>query len=416
MPRRLSAFALSLAVLFGAPLQAQQHATDPHADAASAQHATAADDGVTASDAAKQEPSLVERLRRLARRTQIVDRITGTVDGWYPRLGGMTRGSGLVLGPGYRTHALDGRVLLDVSAALSTRFYKAADAHIRWMQTARDRVEVWTDLRLEDYPQEDFYGMGATSSRDTRTSYDFASLQAGARVLANLPGHVQLGAVLGVMNPSINHGTDPDFPSVEQLFTDAQAPGLAAQPNYLTGTLFIDMDTRQPSGNPQGGGHYRVAFGSWNDHTLHQYDFNRLDVNTAQYVALTPSRRHVVSGRFGLSTLNNTPGNRVPFYFFPYVGGNDTVRSLNEFRFRDENAIWLSVEYTWTPAAHVSLAGFADAGKVTHTWDAVSLAGLTPAYGVGIRVHTATQRLVRLDVATGGGEGWRAIVKLGPSF
>src|ERR1041385_6213891 len=53
------------------------------------------------------EPEFVRRARDWAESSQILARLNGSVDGWYPRLGGMTRGSGLAGGPGYRQHLLE---------------------------------------------------------------------------------------------------------------------------------------------------------------------------------------------------------------------------------------------------------------------------------------------------------------------
>ena len=44
--------------------------------------------------------SFLDEMVELADRTQIMERLSGDIDGWYPRLGGMTRGSGFALGPG----------------------------------------------------------------------------------------------------------------------------------------------------------------------------------------------------------------------------------------------------------------------------------------------------------------------------
>jgi outer membrane protein assembly factor BamA len=388
MTRRLSAFALSLAVLVGAPIQAQQ----------------------------SEDHSFLAQLRRLARRTRIVERLDGTIDGWYPRLGGMTRGSGFVIGPGHRTHIVGDEVRVDLSAALSTKLYKAADARVRWARPLHHRLELWTDVRLEDYPQEDYFGIGRHSTPDTRTTYDFSSRSADARVVVNIAPRAQAGTRVAVVSPSIDRGTDPEYPSIEQDFTDVQAPGLAAQPRYVESAVFVDIDRRDTPGNPRQGGLYHASLAYWNDTTLHQYNFTRFDVTALQYVPLTADHAHVISGRFGLSTLNNAPGDRVPFYFFPYVGGADTVRSVDEFRFQDENAIWAGVEYTWTPFGYVSFAAFVDTGKVAHGWDEVSFADMTQAYGVGVRIHTSKQRLMRLDLGTGGTDGWHAYVKLGPGW
>ena len=131
-------------------------------------------------EAAPQEPgagssddSFVDKLKNFAEDIQIVDRLNGDVDGWYPRLGGMTRGSGFALGPGYRTHLFGDRIFVELSAGVSTKGYQSADANVRWFQGFTDRVELWTDVRYEHFPQEDFYGLGLSAPIDSQTSYDF---------------------------------------------------------------------------------------------------------------------------------------------------------------------------------------------------------------------------------------------------
>ena len=95
----------------------------------------------------------VDKAKNWAEKHQIVERLNGDVDGWYPRLGGMTRGGGFAIGPGYRFHA--GDVLVDLSAGVSLKSYKAVDAKVRWVQAFNERVEFWTNYRYEDFPQEE---------------------------------------------------------------------------------------------------------------------------------------------------------------------------------------------------------------------------------------------------------------------
>src|SRR5688572_33495110 len=101
----------------------------------------------------------VDKAKNWAEKDQIVERLNGDVDGWYPRLGGMTRGGGFAIGPGYRLHAFDERIFVDLSAGISLKGYKAIDANVRWLQALGDRFELWTDYRYEDFPQEDFFGL-----------------------------------------------------------------------------------------------------------------------------------------------------------------------------------------------------------------------------------------------------------------
>ncbi len=400
--RRLCAVLLGFGVIVsGSAVRAQQPAAASVADDA---QGGSADGG------------FVDDAKEWAAKHQIVERLNGDVDGWYPRLGRMTRGGGVALGPGYRMHVAGDRILLDLSAAVSTKAYKAVDANVRWLEAFDERVEIWTDFRYEDFPQEDFFGLGLDSSLDTRTSYDFENTGFTVRGLVKPTGWSRVGALVGYMRPSVETGSDRNYPSVETLFTDLEAPGLAEQPDFLHTTFFGEIDFRDVRGNPRKGGFYRLSLGIIDDRTLQQFDHRRLDGEAVQYVPLVASRNHVVSGRVGFSYVNNEAGERVPFYFLAYVGGVDTVRGFREFRFKDENALWMNVEYRWTPIKWVSLATFFDAGEVRADWQDIGFAGLKTGYGFGFRVHSTKQTFARLDFGTGGGEGWQVFFKFGPSF
>ena len=114
------------------------------------------------------------------------------------------------------------------------------------------------------------------------------------------------------------------MPSIEDLFTDAQAPGLAAlqQPNFLHNTLFAQVDYRDKRGHPTRGGFYRTAFSTWEDLTLEQFDHHRFDAVATQFFPVAP--KHVSPCASASATSTTRPVDRVPFYFLPYVGGSDT--------------------------------------------------------------------------------------------
>lgn len=356
----------------------------------------------------------VDKAKSWAEKHQLVERLNGEIDGWYPRLGGMTRGGGFAVGPGYRVHV--GPALVDVSVGVSTKMYKAADVKVRWFERWNERVELWTSYRFEDFPQEDYFGRGPASTLERRTSYDFDSREVSVLGLVKPRPWLHAGTNVGYISPRIGRGSDSNYLSIEEVFTDVEAPGLLEQPNFLHTTFFADIDYRDQRGRPRSGGFYHAGFGIWDDRTLQRYDFRRFDVNLAQFVPLVADKSHVVIGRFGTSYVNNETGERVPFYFLPYVGGVDTVRSFREFRFKDENALWMTAEYNWALIKYVSVAAFVDAGKVSADYQDINLNDLKTGYGFGFRVHTNKQTFARFDFATGGGEGWQMFMKLGPSF
>jgi outer membrane protein assembly factor BamA len=376
-----------------------------------------------APEARSQEPGasssgdgFVSKMQNWASDHQLLERMNGDVDGWYPRLGRMTRGGGFAFGPGYRLHPFGGPVLVDMSAGISLKGYKAADANIRWYQSANEKFELWTDYRYEDFPQEDYFGYGFDSLVANRTSYGFEGHNFQARGVAKPLPWWSVGVNGGYMNVQTRGGSDKNFPSIEALFTDADTPGLFSEPEYLHATIFTEVDYRDIKGNPGSGGLYTVSYGSWNDRLLAAYDFQRFDVSLRQYVPLSASKKHVLSGRLGLSFTNNDASSRVPFYFLPYVGGVDTIRSFREFRFKDENAMWLGAEYLFRPIKYVGLAAFIDGGKVAHNWDDLGTDGMKKGYGFGLRFGTRKQTFGRIDMGFGGGEGKRIFFKLGPSL
>ncbi len=365
------------------------------------------------SDAA--DVGFVDKARRWAEEKRIADRISPR-EGVYARFGGMTTGSGLALGAGYRKYLFEERVFTDVSAALSTKMYKAVDAKARWAQFWGDRVELWSDFRYRDYPQEDFFGIGNTSVLENQTSYGIESTDIVGRALMKLWPWFSLGADIGYLNPTIGAGTDDSVRSIEDLFVDVQAPGLTTleQPNFLHNTLFAEMDYRDQRGFPTRGGFYRAAFGTWEDTKLEQFDHHRFDAEASQFFAVTPQQ--VVAVRVGLSYVNNETGQRVPFYFLPYVGGSDTVRGYREFRFRDENVLFLNAEYRIKVHQFVQVAPFFDAGEVREDWEDIGPGDLKTSYGIGLRAGTDERTFVRIDIASGGNEGTRVFFKFGPSF
>ena len=214
--------------------------------------------------------------------------------------------------------------------------------------------------------------------------------------------------------PIIEAGTDSRFLSTDTIFTDVTAPGLATQPTYVYSTVFVDIDYRDQPGNPHRGGFWRATFGSWDDRNLQRYDFRRFDGEAAHFFPLSP--RDVFAAHAVLSYVNNETGHRVPFYALPYVGGADTIRAFDEFRFRDENALAVSAEYRRDLHRYVEGVLFVDGGEVRRNWNDIDFRDWKWAYGAGARIKAANRVIFRADIGAGGGEGAKLFLKFGKSF
>jgi hypothetical protein len=355
-------------------------------------------------------------MRAWAKNAQLFERMNGDVNGWYPRLGGITRGSGFAGGGGYRFPLFGNALLADLSAAASTRGYAAIDARLRVLQLSQKRIELWTELRAEDFPEEDFYGIGMSSPSTARTSYDFEDIDVHTRLLVKPARWARLTTLVGYMRPDVGRGGDSRYPSIDDLFTDAESPGLLRQPDFVHATLTGEIDTRDTGGNTSRGGYYRGSFGVWNDVTFNAYNFHRADLQAAQFVPLTRDGAHVLSARIGAVAVGAYDGSRIPFYFLAYAGGMDTVRSLPEFRYKDRNSVSLSGEYKWRLSPFLSVSAFADVGQVSPDWHSLRASDMKAGYGAGVAFHTTSQTFLRIDVGTGAGEGWQLFIRLRPPF
>src|SRR5258705_7609441 len=113
-----AAFAVVFGFLLSSPLGAQEApvAQSDQSDPSTVE--SKADQGTTnTSNQATDQPKLVEKVRRYVEDNPVVQRLEG--DGFYPRIGGLSPGSGLAGGGGYRQHVAWAYV--DVSALVSTK-------------------------------------------------------------------------------------------------------------------------------------------------------------------------------------------------------------------------------------------------------------------------------------------------------
>jgi outer membrane protein assembly factor BamA len=300
-------------------------------------------------------------------------------------------------------------MFFNVGGSISTKAYKALDAELDYPRLFDDRLIVSSSVRWRDFPQEDFFGIGSDSTLTTRTNYRYKGTDLSTRIEVNVPAWLRFGGDIGLLWPTISAGTDTRMPSIEQIFTDGEAPGLLEQPSFLYKSMFVQVDYRDQPGNARSGGLWRATYGIWNDREFNRYDVGRFDTEIAHFFPIFDKKR-VIALHLGAAFVNNDPGERVPFYFLPYIGGSDTVRGFREFRFRDENA-----EYRWEAFSGLDMALFVDAGKVARNWEDINLSDLETSYGLGFRFNTYKSVFLRLDIGTGGGEGTRIFFKFGPA-
>ena len=336
-------------------------------------------------------------------------------EGFYPRLGSLTTGSGFAFGPGFRNRPVFGyRGTLDLWTAASVKKYWAVEARASFPDLANGHLfgDAWASRR--GYPQEDFFGIGPEARRADQVNFALRTTSVGARGGVRPVKPIRLGGGLEHVQPGLSAGRDTRVPSIEAVFSDASAPGLARQPSYLHTSGFFEVDYRQPL-NARKGGWYRIEYSRYNDRDFDSYSFDRLDIDLRQYVSFLAERR-VLAGRAYASTSDAKSGQKVPFYLMPYLGGNDTLRGFREYRFRGPHALLLQAEYRYEIWAGLEGALFYDAGKVARQRSDLDLTNLEKDYGFGFRFNTDNGVVVRVDAGFGSSDGKHLYITFGGVF
>ena len=316
-----------------------------------------------------------------------IDRRATSTEGFYPQFGGMIPGAGMSAGGGYRHRLANTGAVVDASAAISWRGYRTMQSQIAWPRLLNDRLAFGAKLQYQDFTHINFFGVGNDSLKTQRTDYrlrtvdtlGFATIRASSRV-----------SVTGRTGLLRHVGVDP-----------------GQQPSLLHADVAVDLDTRDVPGYPARGGRYRIATAMYHDQNLSRYSFRRVEGDAAQYIPLGRSV-FAVRGRIDLSQTG--AGQEVPFYLLPSIGGSNSLRGFLDYRFRDRDLLLVGAEYRWPIFRAVDAALFYDAGAVAPRASALTHR-LHSDYGVGVRVHSSTHLLARVDVARSR-EGTRVFLSL----
>jgi len=336
-------------------------------------------------------------------------------EGFYPKLGSLATGSGFAYGVGYRDrNLLSETAILDLWAATSTRRYWATEARLTFPKLASKRLLVETWAAHRDYPQEDFFGIGPDSARANQTSYTLRSDVVGAQAVVRPLPIVLAGGGLEYLKPKLDRGKDGRVPSIEALFDRSTAPGLGEAVDYLRSMAFLEIDYRQPK-NAREGGWYRLDFSRFDDRASGRYSVNRVDTDIRQFVGFLAGRR-VLAGRLFASTSDTAPGQAMPFYLMPTLGGNDTLRGFREYRFRGPHAILTQAEYRYEIWSGLDGALFYDAGKVANVRSDLNFKDLETDYGFGFRFNTDNAIMFRVDAGFGSRDGKHLYIVFGGVF
>jgi hypothetical protein len=395
---------LTFSILASGPAWSQEPSTREEADRQRREQ--------QAKDVVPYEPNGLERALDFAqdRAIFILDR-----EGFHPKLGSLTTGSGFAYGLGFRDRDLFSNTgALEIWVAGSVKRYWATEARLRFPRLANNHLylEAWGNHR--DYPQENFFGLGPDSHRDDRSDYAIRTNHFGGRAGVRPVEHLLVGGGLEYLTPRLGEGQNDRFPDVTSTFPPSEVPGIDSRGDFLRSEAFVEVDYREPL-YPKKGGWYRIDFSHYDDRTADQFTFNRIDADLRQFVGFLAGRR-VIAARLFVSTSDTDAGQTMPFYLMPTLGGNDTLRGFREYRFRAPHAILAQAEYRWEVWSGFDGALFYDAGKVADRRGDLNFKDLESDYGIGFRFNTNSGVIFRVDAAFGSRDGKHLYIVVGGIF
>ncbi|MGH9339911.1 MAG: BamA/TamA family outer membrane protein [Acidobacteriota bacterium] len=346
--------------------------------------------------------------------------VSGDNAGFSPEFGSVTSGSGLAGGVAYKNPQLSGWPIgFETAAQFSIRGYQLYELRLGKIRKRANRLRfespdqkitsqfdgkkvkeqglsLFADLRYRHFPQQDFFGIGPTSRLESRSDY----LLRGAswEGVAEYQFNRWLGTSFraGLLQFEIGPGSDDRFADTVTAFSPGSAPGLGRQPDILHFSSALLADYRDQPGSPHSGGIAGLIVSRFDDRGSHGLRFDRIAFDARQYLPLGNERR-ILALRFFTSSDNPAAGSRVPFYLQHWLGGSDTLRGFDSFRFQDNNLLYMSAEYRWETIPTLELALFYDAGKVFPQFSDFSFKNLENSYGFGARVKTPDSVLFRID-------------------
>ena len=339
------------------------------------------------------EPNQTER------RLEMVDRFLNSTSSIYPFMGSALKGGGFAAGPGYR-HSFGDTGTFDAHLAWSIRGYKAAEATLGVPSFASNLVKVDVRTKWLDAPDVPFYGIGNDPTSDARRGFALTRKSVGAAARIHATDILHAGAAFD----AIGHETGPVVG--DDLFS--------AVTNYARSSVFAEIDWRSSPLYTRRGGLYRVDWSNYQQTNTGNSSFRRLDAEVRQFVPVL-RENWIIALRGLVSTTDTAPGQSVPFFLLPDLGGSDALRGYSAWQFRDRSRLLLSGEYRWTAGSLVDMALFIDAGNVGPRLRDISLKDLEITRGIGVTLHTPNATLTRIELARTS-EGMRVAMSMSPSF
>ncbi len=301
-----------------------------------------------------------------------------------------------------------------------------------------------------------YFGLGPDTTANGRSFYGLTETIVGASGVKPIYERWHVG-IYGEVNGrwvEIRGSHNQSSPSIEQIYTDATAPGLTTQPFFLQ--LGAGIRVRPSFRNDLFHLNYDVAYRPYVAASDSRFSFQRFTIDLSHQMSLYRKITRLLIPRDGngpddcvidptadrprcprattrnlegslgvrlFTALSMTPsGDTMPFYFQPTVGGADingnaSLSSYQDYRFRAPNVLLLreSFEHSiWKwPVGFMLLA---DEAKVALTRGDLGSNHWRRSFSTGLTLRAGGFPQVYLLFSWGGNEGTHTIANVNTSL
>jgi hypothetical protein len=321
--------------------------------------------------------------------------------------GGIKQGSSMAAGPALSHEFADGS-FVQVKGVYSIRNFKLLQARYDSRPLFGGRAMASTRVRWQDAPVLSLYAIGPDSSR-ARAEYGQRKVEWSGFLRAGVAPHLSVTGGAGLERFAIDAGfidTDED----ERLGVVPEVAGLATRPWFVHSYASVLYDSRLSPDYSRTGSVLMAGTHFYHDMHDGRASFRAFELGAGHLFPTVRSGDDPAGwkGAFSISArawlTGAGEGASVPFFLMPTLGGGDFLRGYPSYRFRDRNAMLLAAEYRWAVHRLIDVAALYEAGAVTPTIGVLDWDAFAPSFGAGVRVHSKSAGLMRVDLA-GGREG-----------
>jgi len=260
-------------------------------------------------------------------------------------------------------------------------------------------------------------------------------------------------ALLGEVNgrfASVRGDEGKSPPSIENLYTNASAPGLNSQPGFvqlgegfrIEPVLFKDhfqlnyLGSFQQFFAPSSSTNSFLRWTADLHHTFYLYGYSKSGAKNTDAtgpdecasngakcpeIPRTPNLSGFITARILLSESINSATSAVPFYFQQTLGGADidgnmALGSYQDYRFRAPNLLLLQQSFEHSIWGPFGFQFMADEGRVATTRGDLGFDHLKHSFAAGLTLRAGAFPMVSLMFAWGGPEGHHNIFNMNSSL